>query len=101
MSNSNPESASTPDRRAQFKQAFRNLQLSPLLKPEERARFKVEYNEALLDDLEQKIDFADSESKTIFTGHQGCGKSTLLAELSARLEECFAQPHHHTCQENA
>lgn len=87
MSNPNPESASTPDRRAQFKQAYRNLQLSPLLKPEERERFKVEYNEGLLDDLEQKIDFADRDSKTIFTGHQGCGKSTLLAELSARLSD--------------
>ncbi len=74
--------------RSQFRNAYRNLVLRPLLEPEEVRRFKVPYGEKVLAKLEQKIDFAlpGSNNKMIFTGHQGCGKSTLLGELSRNLK---------------
>ncbi|MGK7940456.1 MAG: P-loop NTPase fold protein [Crocosphaera sp.] len=73
-----------------FQQAFRNFQLQPLVTPEEIEKFRVEYNEDLLDELQQAIlDCNDYCNQLIFAGHRGCGKSTLLKEFSGSIEEAF------------
>ena len=74
-----------------FRQAYRNLQLSPLLKEEELAKFRVDYGQRAMAELEQAVEDCSSENnKIIFTGHRGCGKSTLLAELTRKLQgQCF------------
>jgi nucleoside-triphosphatase THEP1/succinate dehydrogenase flavin-adding protein (antitoxin of CptAB toxin-antitoxin module) len=83
-----------PDREAlerqleDFRAAGINLQLEPLVTQKQLARFGVEYQTELIDQLEQAIeDCAGQDNKLIFTGHRGCGKSTLLAELGFRLAE--------------
>jgi energy-coupling factor transporter ATP-binding protein EcfA2 len=73
-----------------FQQAFRNLQLQPLITPTEIADFRVEYGDEWLDDLEQKVlDCSNSNHQLFFAGHRGCGKSTLLAEFAQRLEDRY------------
>ncbi|MGK7874163.1 MAG: P-loop NTPase fold protein [Xenococcaceae cyanobacterium] len=69
-----------------FREAYRNLQLLPLLKPEELDRFRVDYGARVIAELEQVVEDCSSvNNKVIFAGHRGCGKSTLLAEFSRRL----------------
>jgi nucleoside-triphosphatase THEP1 len=71
-----------------FRVALRNLQLDPLVTPQDLARLSVEYQPELVDELEQAIeDCNEKDNKFFFTGHTGCGKSTLLAELGFRLVE--------------
>ncbi len=73
-----------------FRQAYRNLQLSSLLKEEELAKFRVDYGQRVIAELEQAVKDCSSENnKIIFTGHRGCGKSTLLAELTRKLQEQY------------
>jgi AAA+ ATPase superfamily predicted ATPase len=73
-----------------FQQAFRNLQLQPLVKPEEIANFRVEYGDDWLDELEQMVlDCSDYNNQLFFAGHRGCGKSTLLAEFAERLDDRY------------
>jgi energy-coupling factor transporter ATP-binding protein EcfA2 len=73
-----------------FQQAYRNLQLQPLVKPEEIAHFRVAYGDEWLDDLEQMVlDCSDYNNQLIFAGHRGCGKSTLLAEFAQRLDDRY------------
>jgi len=75
-------------RLAEFREAGQNLQLEPLTTQKALARFGVEYQTELVDELEQAIeDCTSQDNKLIFTGHRGCGKSTLLAELGFRLTE--------------
>ncbi|MEX0269456.1 hypothetical protein AB3R30_09945 [Leptolyngbyaceae cyanobacterium UHCC 1019] len=70
----------------EFREAGRNLQLEPLVTRKALARFGVEYQTELVDELEQAVeDCSGQDNKLIFTGHRGCGKSTLLAELGFRL----------------
>lgn len=72
----------------EFRQAGNNLQLGPLVEPEDLARLGVEYQTELVDELEQAIeDCVGQDNKLVLTGHTGCGKSTLLAELKFRLIE--------------
>jgi len=72
----------------QFRAASQNLQLEPLVTRAALERLGVEYQTALIDELEQAIeDSTGLDEKLIFTGHTGCGKSTLLAELRFRLME--------------
>ena len=71
-----------------FREAGRNLQLEPLVTRKDLARFGVEYQTELVDELEQAVeDCSGQDNKLIFTGQTGCGKSTLLAELGFRLTE--------------
>jgi nucleoside-triphosphatase THEP1 len=73
-----------------FQTAFRNLQLQPLISPEEISNFRVEYGDEWLDDLEQKVlDCSDYNNQLFFAGHRGCGKSTLLAEFGQRLDDRY------------
>ena len=80
----------TPNRIDQFQEAFRNLQLQPLVTPREIKKFRVEYSEELIDELEQRVlDCNDYNNQLIFAGHRGCGKSTLLTEFSERIHHNY------------
>ncbi|MGB5768828.1 MAG: P-loop NTPase fold protein [Crocosphaera sp.] len=74
----------------EFQQSFRNLQLQPLVTPEEIKKFRVEYNQELLEELEQIIlDCNDHSNQLIFAGHRGCGKSTLLTEFAEWIDNAY------------
>jgi nucleoside-triphosphatase THEP1 len=68
-----------------FKQAYRNLDLFPLIDPEPIQAFRVDYGLDTLERLAQVVDDAPSHGKVIFTGHRGCGKSTLLARFAEKM----------------
>ncbi|NEO97586.1 MAG: ATP-binding protein [Symploca sp. SIO2E9] len=73
-----------------FREAYRNLELLPLLEHRELEKFKVEYATEVIDQLEQLVEDSPSrDGKTIFTGHRGCGKSTLLAEFGKKLADNY------------
>jgi DNA polymerase III delta prime subunit len=73
-----------------FQQAYRNLELLPLLHAKDLDTFRVDYGEEVIEELEQLVeDSPNSDGKIIFTGHRGCGKSTLLAEFSRRLQNRY------------
>ncbi|MFZ1026834.1 MAG: ATP-binding protein [Limnoraphis robusta] len=73
-----------------FREAYRNLELLPLLTEKERNQFRVEYGQETLEELEQLVEDSPSgDGKIIFAGHRGCGKSTLLAEFSRQLDKRY------------
>lgn len=73
-----------------FQEAYRNLELLPLLEQKELDRFRVDYGNEVIEELEQLVeDSPNANGKIIFTGHRGCGKSTLLAEFSRRLGDRY------------
>ncbi|NEP09754.1 MAG: ATP-binding protein [Symploca sp. SIO2C1] len=73
-----------------FREAYRNLELLPLLDQRELEKFRVDYGREVLEDLEQLVEDSPSgRGKIIFTGHRGCGKSTLLAEFSRQLHDDY------------
>lgn len=72
---------------AQFTQAYRNLELFPLYKSEEIAKFREPYGQRTLVRLKSELLALGDAGKLIFTGHRGCGKSTLLAQLAQQMRE--------------
>jgi len=73
-----------------FREAYRNLELLPLLEQKDLDKFKVEYGTEVIEELEQLVEDSPAlNSKIVFTGHRGCGKSTLLAEFSRRLGDRY------------
>ena len=68
-----------------FRQAYRDLDLFPLIGSEEIEAFRVDYGRDTLEKLEQAIDDADKDGKLVFSGHRGCGKSTLLARFGKQM----------------
>ncbi|MBH8576114.1 ATP-binding protein [Nostocaceae cyanobacterium CENA369] len=73
-----------------FQQAYRNLELLPLIQPNDLDRFRVNYGDEVIEELEQLVeDSPNGDGKIIFTGHRGCGKSTLLAEFSRRSQNRY------------
>jgi len=68
-----------------FRKAYRDLDLFPLIDPDEIAAFRVDYAKNTLAKLEQAIDDADQDGKLVFSGHRGCGKSTLLARFGKQM----------------
>jgi putative ribosome biogenesis GTPase RsgA len=79
----------TNDRRTAFRNAFQNLQLLPLVKPEDIRRFRVDYGLEYLEQLMQLVeDCSTNNNKVIFTGHRGSGKSTLLGQFSLEINGC-------------
>ncbi len=73
-----------------FQQAYRNLQLIPLLGAGELDRFGVDYGREIMDELEQLVEDSPlGNDKIIFIGHRGCGKSTLLAQFSRQLQDSY------------
>lgn len=73
-----------------FREAYRNLELLPLLTDKELRQFRVEYGTDTIAELEQLVEDSPSgDGKIIFAGHRGCGKSTLLAEFSRQLRDRY------------
>ncbi|NER39980.1 MAG: ATP-binding protein [Oscillatoria sp. SIO1A7] len=73
-----------------FREAYGNLDLLPLLGPDELDKFQVDYGVEVLEDLQQLVeDSASGDSKIIFTGHRGCGKSTLLAQFARQCRDRY------------
>lgn len=73
-----------------FQEAYRNLELLPLVEEKDLQQFRVDYGEETIEELEQLTeDSPNSDGKIIFSGHRGCGKSTLLAEFSKRLSDRY------------
>jgi energy-coupling factor transporter ATP-binding protein EcfA2 len=68
-----------------FRQAYRNLDLFPLLTAKEIDAFRVEYGGDTLTRLEQAVDDAPEDGKIVFAGHRGCGKSTLLKQFANQM----------------
>ena len=69
-----------------FHQALDDLELFPLEKDEDLNKFRVNYDEGTLNDLEDFVTYGSAKKKIIFSGHTGCGKSTLLAALERRCQ---------------
>jgi energy-coupling factor transporter ATP-binding protein EcfA2 len=73
-----------------FRGAFQNLQLLPLVTPEQLKRFRVEYGTEVLEELTQLVeDCCDNNDKIIFTGHRGSGKSTLLGQFCQQIKDKY------------
>ncbi|MEH2072437.1 MAG: ATP-binding protein [Nostoc sp.] len=73
-----------------FQSAYSNLELFPLMEQNEMEKFRVEYGDDLIADLNQLVeDSPNGDSKIVFTGHRGCGKSTLLAEFSRQIQNKY------------
>lgn len=73
-----------------FQEAYRNLELLPLLDQKDLDRFRVDFGDEIIEELEQLVEDSPSgDGKVIFTGHRGCGKSTLLAEFGRRLADRY------------
>jgi nucleoside-triphosphatase THEP1 len=73
-----------------FQEAYSNLELFPLMERNEMERFRVEYGDDLIADLNQLVeDSPNRDGKIVFTGHRGCGKSTLLAEFSRQIQDKY------------
>ncbi len=92
MSSPNPASnqRASKDLLASFRQAYKNLEILPLLKQEDLDNFRVNYGTEALEKLEQQVEDSPSgNSKIIFTGHRGCGKSTLLAAFSRQMRDRY------------
>ncbi len=70
----------------QFRQAYRELALFPLITAEQIAAFRVNYNINTLIRLEQAVDASLDNGKIIFAGHRGCGKSTLLFRFTKQMQ---------------
>jgi energy-coupling factor transporter ATP-binding protein EcfA2 len=67
---------------AVFQKAYQDLDLFPLIEPEEIERFRVDYGREVLVRLRQEVNASTKAQKFIFAGHRSCGKSTLLKRFS-------------------
>ncbi|MBD2387437.1 ATP-binding protein [Cylindrospermum sp. FACHB-282] len=73
-----------------FQEAYRNLELLPLKYQNDLDKFRVDYGNEVIEELEQLVeDSPNGDGKIIFTGHRGCGKSTLLSEFKRRLDDRY------------
>ena len=80
----------TNERLESFKTAFQNLQLLPLITPEQLNKFHVEYGTEILEELEHLVeDCSPDNNKIIFTGHRGSGKSTLLGQFCQNTQKRY------------
>ncbi|WP_008312208.1 P-loop NTPase fold protein [Leptolyngbya sp. PCC 6406] len=70
---------------AQYQQAYKDLDLFPLVNPENIQRFRVDYGLEVLVRLRQEIKASEANGKFVFAGHRGCGKSTLLKRLALEM----------------
>lgn len=68
-------------------QAYRNLDLFPLLEPKTIEEFRVPYGQRTLALLKQEVSASLANGKVIFTGHRGCGKSTLLYQFARQMQQ--------------
>lgn len=73
----------------QLQQAYRDLDLFPLIEPEDIERFRVEYGREVLVRLKREVEASAKDGKVIFAGHRGCGKSTLLKRFAVEMQEKY------------
>jgi energy-coupling factor transporter ATP-binding protein EcfA2 len=66
--------------------AYRDLDLFPLVEPQDIERFRVEYGREVLVRLKKEVEAAEQKGKVIFAGHRGCGKSTLLKQFAVEMQ---------------
>ncbi len=66
--------------------AYRDLDLFPLIEPEDIEKFRVEYGREVLVRLKREVEASEKKGKLIFAGHRGCGKSTLLKQFSVEMQ---------------
>ena len=69
--------------------AYRDLDLFPLIEPEDIERFRVEYGREVLVRLKREVEASDQRGKLIFGGPRGCGKTTLLKQFSVEMQEKY------------
>ncbi|PZO39710.1 MAG: KAP family P-loop domain protein [Shackletoniella antarctica] len=69
-----------------FQQAYRDLDLFPLVEPDDIERFRVDYGLPVMVRLKREIEASVKNGKFIFAGHRGCGKSTLLKRLAIEMQ---------------
>jgi energy-coupling factor transporter ATP-binding protein EcfA2 len=80
----------TNNRLELFRTAFQNLDVMPLVTPEQLDRFRVEYGTEIIIELEQLVaDCLPNDNKIIFTGHRGSGKSTLLGQFCRQMQDKY------------
>jgi energy-coupling factor transporter ATP-binding protein EcfA2 len=73
-----------------FREAYRNLDLLPLIVQRDLERFRVDYGNSVIEELIQLVEDSPSgNGKIVFTGHRGCGKSTLLAEFGRQCSDRY------------
>lgn len=73
-----------------FQQAYRDLDLFPLLDADSIDKFRVNYGLDIAGRLKRDIQASAGNQKFVFAGHRGCGKSTLLKRLSVELGSDYA-----------
>lgn len=61
-----------------FQQAYRDLDLFPLVEAKDIEKFRVDYGLDVLVCLKREIEASVKDDKFVFAGHRGRGKSTLL-----------------------
>ncbi len=70
----------------QFEQAYQDLDLVPLITPEDIQQFRVDYGLDVLVRLKREVEASAKNGKLVFTGHRGCGKSTLLKRFEVEMQ---------------
>ncbi len=70
---------------AQFQQAYKDLDLFPLVEPENITKFRVDFGMEVMIRLKREIEASEKDGKFVFAGHRGCGKSTLLKRLGLEM----------------
>ena len=70
---------------ARFQQAYKDLDLFPLVEPDNIAKFRVDFGMEVMIRLKREIDASEKDGKFVFAGHRGCGKSTLLKRLGLEM----------------
>ncbi|MGB6167050.1 MAG: P-loop NTPase fold protein [Geitlerinemataceae cyanobacterium] len=73
----------------QLEIAYRDLDLFPLIEPEDIEKFRVEYGREVLVRLKREVEASEKKGKLIFAGHRGCGKSTLLKQFSVAMKDKY------------
>jgi energy-coupling factor transporter ATP-binding protein EcfA2 len=69
-----------------YQEAYRDLDLFPLVEPEEIERFRVDYGTEVLIRLKREAEASPKDGKLVFAGHRGCGRSTLLKRFSVEMQ---------------
>jgi energy-coupling factor transporter ATP-binding protein EcfA2 len=76
-----------------FQQAYRDLDLFPLVDPEQIENFRVSYGDRVLARLRSVVPASENtdqqRNKIIFAGPRGCGKSTLLKAFAVEMQKDY------------
>lgn len=72
-----------------FQTAYRDLDLFPLIEPDDIEKFRVDYGRDVLLRLKKEVIASTKDQKLVFAGHRGSGKSTLLKRFAIEM-----QPQH-------